>query len=316
MRLRLSAAALLAVASCGSPSAHEGDVTGNISTATLVEYAHWWTTHDDAASVVAIDPLSGRFALPRWAHAATAFEDLDGDRVLDPEQEPHAPCQLVDRAWNCHLTRELLKITHVESGSLSDPDRGVTAVNTSAELAAFDADGPRDDVRLCIHPSGVCALPGMNPLGPADDRSRALSPCSLTELSEGQAVRLELSVPPAAPQLVQVIPMEGKWGTWTVRRDRADVVVELALSRRVDRAIAWVGRIAGHGVTWSTEVDPSAMVVSNRRVMIRIPPRATASCPDRDCKVMVQVLNQERDDTYARMVRAYEVRLAMRVPQP
>lgn len=291
-------------------------MTGDVSAATLVEYAHWWTTHDDTSSVAAIAPESGRFVLPPWARAATAFEDIDGDRVLDPEQEPHAPCQLVDRAWSCHLTRELLEVTYVQNVSLSDTSLGLSAVNTTAVLAAFDAAGPREDVRLCIHPSGVCALPGMNPLGPVDDRSRALSPCSLTELGDGRAMRLEVSIPPAAPELVELRPMESEWGTGTVRREGADVVIELTLNRRVDRAIAWVGRTTGHGVTWSTEIEPSAMVVADRRVSITISPRATAGCPDPDCKVMVQVVTHERDDVYARMVRAYEVRLAMRVPQP
>lgn len=58
------------------------------------------------------------------------------------------------------------------------------------------------------------------------------------------------------------------------------------------------------------------MVVADRRVSITISPQATAGCSDLDCKVMVQVVTHERDDAYARMVRAYEVRLAMRVPQP
>ncbi|RMH39173.1 MAG: hypothetical protein D6689_17410 [Deltaproteobacteria bacterium] len=59
----------------------------------------------------------------------------------------------------------------------------------------------------------------------------------------------------------------------------------------VTHAVVWIGSADGRKIRWSSEQDPEALSVDDRKVTASIERRVVNSCPD--CKVMLQAAHVE-----------------------
>ena len=262
-----------------------------------LEYGHAWV-HGSGRGGGRVRIVDGRASVPRWASAASAFIDADGNGHYDPFAEPGAHCELVGERWNCQVAARRVTVHRVVSARVSGREISKLGDHVTVLGESYDRAGRRAaDIKVCLGGTQVCASAEGHAFGPPSNRVSAVSPCAVeaTGRKPGTPIPIELKAggSVAALSLTEPIDLAPQVD---IHQDGDLLTVEGVVATAPTHILAWIGSTDASEVIWSTELDPASLHRRTLSFAVTIPLDRLRACAT--CKAMIQVVRVEPAHSY------------------